>query len=189
MILDMTFNKKTRDEKRDRKIFQTLNLPREGKILDVSCGDGRLLKTIENNFPNLELHGVDITPGYLALNSHLSKINFHTTEVTSLPFEDNHFDVTICALSLHHYKNISDALTQIARVTKPGGQVYLIDFITKYSWTQYLLNLIGCHEPYHFEKFYREDELIELCKNAGLSYESQTPISFLPKIQALQFSK
>lgn len=189
MILDMILNKKSRDIKRTRKIFSILKLPTEGKVLDVSCGGGRLLKTIENSFSNLELSGVDITPGYLALNPELSKINFQTAEATSLPFADNYFNVTICAMSMHHYKDIASALTEIARVTKPGGQIYLIDFITKYFWTQFLLNLIGCYEPYHFEKFYREDELIWFCEAADLHHVTKINISLLPKIQALQFTK
>jgi ubiquinone/menaquinone biosynthesis C-methylase UbiE len=185
----MTFTKKSRDIQRTRKIFSILELPDQGKIIDVSCGGGRLLKKIENTNPNLELYGVDITPGYLAQHPELSNINFQIAEASSLPYPDNNFDVSICSLSIHHYENLSAVLSEIKRVTKPNGFIYLIDFFPKATWSQWLLNLIGCHEPYHFEKFYTQQEIIERATAINLMHHNTLPIYKLPPLVGLKFTK
>ena len=43
----------------------------------------------------------------------------------SLPFKDNFFDLVICRVSLP-YMHISKALSEMARVTAPGGDLWLV---------------------------------------------------------------
>lgn len=185
----MIFDRQYRDIHRTRKIFKNLTLPTEGKIIDVSCGGGRLLKTIENSNSKLELFGIDITPGFLALNPKLSNINFLTAEATQLPFPDNTFDVTICSLSMHHYPNVANVLKEMCRVTKPNGSVYITDIMPTNNKTQYLYNKVRCREPYHFEKFYTEDEIESLAKNVSLKLVSKHHVSLFLRLKTLQFRK
>ncbi|MDD5448678.1 MAG: methyltransferase domain-containing protein, partial [Actinomycetota bacterium] len=43
-----------------------------------------------------------------------------------IPFEDATFDITYCRSTLHHLHSCSQAIREMARVTKPGGTVLLI---------------------------------------------------------------
>lgn len=185
----MIFDKKYRDIRRTRKIFRTLRLPEKGKVIDISCGGGRLLKTIENHYPNLELIGVDVTPGFLATHPELSKISFITAEADSTPFPNETFNISICSLSLHHYKNISGVLKEISRITKNNGLIYLTDIIPKNNWSQKFYNFIRCREPYHFEKFYTIEEIKQLTQPFGLKIINQFNISTIPRVASLQLTK
>lgn len=185
----MIFDKKYRDIRRTRKIFKALELPREGKIIDISCGGGRLLKTIENHNGNLELTGVDITPGFLANNPDLSNITFITADSSSIPFPDQSFEVVICSLSLHHYEDLPAVLTEINRIVNNHGQVYLTDIMPSNQISQKLYNLIKCNEPYHFEKFYTEAEIKKLVEPLGFSISKRSNISIIPRVLTIQLTK
>jgi ubiquinone/menaquinone biosynthesis C-methylase UbiE len=180
----MILTRQYRDIRRTRKVYKILQLPQEGKIIDISCGGGRLLKKIENNHPRLELYGVDVTPGFLALHPELSKIKFTTATADQIPFSNNNFDITICSLSLHHYKNIQAVLTEIKRITKQGGQIYLIDIFPKNKWSQSLYNFVRCHEQYHFEKFYTLIELRSLLNRIDLKITQTVLILNMPRVVA-----
>lgn len=182
----MIFDKQQRNIRRTRKIFKVLDLPKEGKIVDVSCGGGRLLKTIENHYPDLDLYGVDVEPGYLAKHPELSDINFLTADASDLPFEDNSIDVTICAQSLHHYPDAQAVIYELTRITKPGGKIYLIDISPKYRWSQYLYNFIGCSEPYHFEKFYTQMELEQLLNDTKFKITHCRQIASIPNVVSFE---
>lgn len=185
----MIFDKQYRDIRRTRKIFKSLQLPEQGKVIDVSCGGGRLLKTIENHHPNLNLVGADITPGFLATHPELSKISFITAEASSIPFPDETFNVSVCSLSLHHYKYIEEVLKEITRLTKNNGYIYLIDIFPSNNWSQKFYNLIKCHEPYHFEKFYTIAELEQLIQPLNFKIINQFDISRIPRVVSLQLTK
>lgn len=182
----MIFDKQQRNIRRTRKIFNTLNLPNTGKVVDVSCGGGRLLKTIENYYPDLDLYGVDVEPGFLAKHSELSDIKFLTADACDLPFEDNSVNVTICAQSLHHYLDAQAVISELTRITKPEGKIYLIDISPKNRWSQYLYNLIGCSEPYHFERFYTQMELEELLKDSDFKIYYGYPIASIPNVVSFE---
>lgn len=50
----------------------------------------------------------------------------HQADATSLPFEDNFFDCVYSFGVLHHIPPIDDALAEIKRVLKPGGQLMVM---------------------------------------------------------------
>ncbi len=52
-------------------------------------------------------------------------------DITSLPFEDNSFDVVICNHVLEHVKNDAQAIQEIFRVLRPGGRAILLIPIDK----------------------------------------------------------
>ncbi len=185
----MFLDRKYRDIRRTRKIYKTLHLPENGNLIDVSCGGGRLLKTIENNHPNLKLFGVDITPGFLAMHPELSNITFAAAEADVLPYENEMFDVAICSLSMHHYKNLVGVLTEIVRVTKANGQIYLIDIIPGSNFSQSIYNFIRCREPYHFEKFYTQENLTTLLKEFGCEIIGYQGVTKIPRVLTLRIRK
>jgi ubiquinone/menaquinone biosynthesis C-methylase UbiE len=45
-----------------------------------------------------------------------------------LPFSDAQFDLVICALALCHVQNLRGAVSEFARVLRPGGSLILSDF-------------------------------------------------------------
>jgi SAM-dependent methyltransferase len=58
--------------------------------------------------------------------ANVQTINF---DVENLPFEDATFDIVTSRLSTHHWPTPRRALSEIARVLKPGGRFILSDTI------------------------------------------------------------
>ena len=47
--------------------------------------------------------------------------------VQNIPADDASFDVVLCVEALEHVVNLPVAVAELARVTKPGGRVIVID--------------------------------------------------------------
>jgi len=99
-------------------------IDRCGRVLDIGCGAGQTLIACEAP-PTTFTCGVDIDQEALALGRRLSQqIAFVRASGERLPFSDGSFDVVISRVSLP-YMRLSVALREMARVLKPGGQVWL----------------------------------------------------------------
>jgi SAM-dependent methyltransferase len=59
----------------------------------------------------------------------LANISVRQGAAERLPFEDASFDVVVTRMSAHHWTDMPAGLAQAARVTRPGGQVVVIDTI------------------------------------------------------------
>lgn len=107
----------------------------KGKLVDLGCGSGNLIIQIANNFPNLDLKGVDISSDVLELakkrvleNNLNKKIEFKIGSAADFPFSDNSIDFIISTLSLHHWQEPTKALSEIFRVLKQNGIFLIFDF-------------------------------------------------------------
>ncbi len=97
------------------------------KLLDVSCGTGELLKTLARK-PG-KWYGVDISPEMLAVARKKLPASVVLKEalVHRLPFPDNYFEYVVSTEAFHHYDRQQKALKEMARVTKNGGKVIIVD--------------------------------------------------------------
>ena len=67
-------------------------------------------------------------------------VNLHYGSVTSLPFDNDSFDLVICANAFHYFENPQLALTEMRRVLKdtasqmlkPTGEVIILDWCRDY---------------------------------------------------------
>lgn len=89
-------------------------------VLEVGCGTGLVLARIARFARRAQ--GVDLSPGMLELarNRGLAVVE---GSATALPFPDESFDVTCSFKVLAHVPAIEQALSEMARVTRPGGVV------------------------------------------------------------------
>lgn len=94
-------------------------------VLDVGCGAGQTLIACDLK-PGVFACGVDVDEEALALGKRMSSdIALARAEGERLPFADQSFDFVISRLSLP-YMRIPEALGEIARVLKPGGEVWFL---------------------------------------------------------------
>ncbi len=58
-----------------------------------------------------------------------SRVNFAQVDVKALPFLGERFDLVLSLYVLHHAAGYRAALTEIARVLRPGGHLLVIDLL------------------------------------------------------------
>ena len=98
---------------------------KHGRILDVGCGAGQTLIASELPADVLAI-GVDVDQSALALGRQLSRaIHFVCGKGEALPFESAAFDLVVCRIALP-YMHFSTAISEMARVLRPGGDVWLV---------------------------------------------------------------
>jgi ubiquinone/menaquinone biosynthesis C-methylase UbiE len=106
----------------------------EGIVADIGCGPGYLIVDLIRSFPNISIKGVDIAEEMLTKASEnvrslgvSQKISFHQGDIGQLPFEDASIDFIVSTLSLHHWSEPDQAIQELHRVLKQGGQILVFD--------------------------------------------------------------
>ena len=105
-------------EKIALKLINHYKLPKNPKILDVGCGKGYLLFDFLKILPEAQIYGIDISEYALSNCKKEIKDRIFLGNATSLPWEDNYFDLVISINTLHclHAYDLQKALTEIQRV-------------------------------------------------------------------------
>ncbi len=101
-------------------ILRLLPIKPGAHLLDVSCGEGRLLHHALRS--GLIAYGLDLS--YSAVETTVENIGNGTAVVgdgESLPFPDEHFDFVTSIGSLEHYLQPELGMQEIARVLKRTG--------------------------------------------------------------------
>lgn len=91
------------------------------KVLDVGCGDGQIARALAAQ--GSEVLGID--PTELHISVARERAGGPTYEIGSalhLPVEDSSQDAVVACLVFEHIDDVDTALSEVARVLKPGGQ-------------------------------------------------------------------
>jgi len=163
-----------------------------GRVLEIGCGDGRLLESLQA--PGREWVGLDLMESYLRYaSSHRQlapRTGFVASRAGALPFADGSFEAVVCAQNT--FGLLGDeklaTLREAARVTRPGGSLLFVVYseysviprIEWYSemnrrgmmspldWARSTPELLTTGDGYGSECFRRE-RLQKLFSGAGLA--------------------
>ena len=91
----------------------------EGKVLDVGCGAGGNLKTLQAQ--GWDPYGIEISEVAAAHARELVTGNIHTGTLESAPFPPQSFDLVFMSHSLEHLPSPVDALRLVHRLLKNDG--------------------------------------------------------------------
>ncbi len=103
---------------------------RDRVVLDLGCGKGRVARLALERGAR-ETVGVDVSEAMLkaaAASLPAASVRWVRADGRTLPFKAASFDVVICALMMGHVDDLEAALSEIARVLRPGGLLLLSDF-------------------------------------------------------------
>lgn len=98
------------------------DIPASGKtVLDVSCKEGDVLQALKPR--GFTLRGSNYEPSGPALDG--IPIDYGVNLLQRLPYDDASFDTVLLVEVIEHLENHRIALSELARVLKPGGVLLL----------------------------------------------------------------
>jgi SAM-dependent methyltransferase len=150
-----------------RTAFVREHVPAGSRILDVGCGTGVLAARLVNE--GYQVTGAD---PFAAMLEHAKarepRLETVHAPAQSLPFPDNTFDFTYCVAVMHHIanpKDVHDALVEMCRVTKPGGQVLVWDHNPRNPYWPILMKRVP--QDTGAERLIPEREILDGLKAGG----------------------
>ena len=139
----MIFSSKVGKLKARDRLLDDLHLSGNETVLDVGCGRGLLLLGAARRLPNGKAIGLDLwsqqdladnrstaTMENARIEGVEQRVEVHNGDMRKMPYGDGTFDAIVASNSIH---NIYDregrrqAIGEIVRVLKSGGQVALLD--------------------------------------------------------------
>jgi arsenite methyltransferase len=139
------------------KLLDGLALRGDEQILDIGCGRGAVLLMAAQHLTSGRAVGVDIwrkqdqsgnaeesTRRNAVAEGVSDRIELHTADMTSLPFENNSFDVVVSSLAIHNIKTKAArdrAIDESVRVLRPGGRLLIVDIFATHQYVARLTEL------------------------------------------------
>lgn len=119
-----------------RAFLEWLAVPQAREWLDVGCGTGALTHAIVDYNAPRSVTGVDPSPGFIEhaqTRITSERVRFAVAGAQALPMEATTFDVAVSGLVLNFVPQPLHAVTEMARVVRPGGVVaaYVWDYAGK----------------------------------------------------------
>ena len=176
--------KQFKRSRRHRKILKLIDHIDTGAVLDLSCASGIFLERLSRQTSNTSFFGIDISVEEIEQAKKFFPIgHFSVGQAERLELDSNTFTTIFSTMSLHHYTDPEKVFSEIARVLKPDGILYLTDLIPKQGIVQRLWNWYGCREKYHFGKYYTLNEIELIVSQVGLVIVNEKKISIFPRIR------
>jgi demethylmenaquinone methyltransferase/2-methoxy-6-polyprenyl-1,4-benzoquinol methylase len=97
-------------------------------VLDLATGSGDLALAIQRRLPEARIVAADFSPEMLEVARRKGVANTVVADAVQLPFESGSFDVVTVAFGLRNMADWDRALSEMARVLRPGGHLLVLDF-------------------------------------------------------------
>ncbi|MBT3583419.1 MAG: methyltransferase domain-containing protein [Halobacteriovoraceae bacterium] len=105
-----------------RAWLKRLSTVKEGdRLLDAGCGDAWVKNEFARYNEPIDYYGIDLAVGDENLSYKVTAL----ADLHSLPFKDSSFDKVISNSVLEHVENPTEVFSEMVRVTRPGGRIFL----------------------------------------------------------------
>lgn len=163
-----------------------INANRQFNILDLGCGDGRLLFALQQNgLLNRARSIVGVDNSEVRTERLKQKIKNSTLLVSDAcdvkALESNSFDMIICSQLVEHVPDDKLLLKEIVRLVKKDGCAYISSVIKKrYGFWIYRSGGQFRVDPTHVREYPSANEFVKLLSQQGLEPEevAVTPVRY-----------
>ena len=107
---------------------QKASLPNGAMVLDLACGTGDFSQIVLQSLPGARVVAVDLTEQMLDVARRRGGVRVVCANAVALPFADGLFDCVFVGYGLRNFPDLTTALGEIHRVTRPGGLMVSLDF-------------------------------------------------------------
>jgi SAM-dependent methyltransferase len=133
--------------------FQAVREAAPRRVLEVGCGWGEFAERVMVEL-DVEIVAIDLSPRMVELARERG-VDARVGDVEALAFEDESFDVTVANWMLYHVPDLEQALSELARVTRPGGM--LVAATNSLDHLGELWTLVGRDRRWEGERFFSEN--------------------------------
>jgi SAM-dependent methyltransferase len=110
--------------------------------IDIGCGTGNLVRALASRSDHVI--GIDVDPEMIAIARDLStgytNVEFQTAALTDMPSAGYNL---VTAMAVVHHLDLSEALTAMRRLTKPGGELIIVGCYRSATASDYLIDLVA----------------------------------------------
>ena len=186
-----------------KRAIKLLQPEKPQTILDIATGTGDFaIEALKLN--PTKIIGVDISEGMLAVGREKIKkmgkenvIELRSGDSTNLMLETNSFDAVIASFGVRNFENLLAGLTEMCRVTKPGGTCVVLEFSKPKTFPfkqlynfyfRYILPVIGrmvskdasayTYLPESVQAFPDGNDFLKVYEQAGFKNTKCIPLTF-----------
>jgi SAM-dependent methyltransferase len=100
------------------------------RILEVGCSVGFNCFALSRQYPAAAVVGIEpdaeaVTVAHAMARDGGGNVTFVVATAERLPFPDHSFDLIVCHTVIEHVRNPADAVSEMARVLSPVGEIHL----------------------------------------------------------------
>ncbi len=166
-------------------------------VLDLATGSGDLAAEIERRCPQACVLGADFSAPMLQEARRRGVKNLIVADAMALPVATDSVDVVTVAFGLRNMASWAGALREMARVLRPGGSLFVLDFslptqpILRWGHLFYLRRIMpwiaglltGERQAYEYlcgtiEKFPAGEAMCTIMRENGFASAKARPLSF-----------
>jgi len=191
------------DQSWRRKTVAAMQLPAGARVLDLATGTGDLALMIARLHPDAHVVGSDPSSRMLEVGAQKvarsglgARVELELGDAQALPYGDDVFDACCIAFGIRNIPNRSAALSEMARVTKPGGRVAVLELgepsvgwlstVARFHVRQVIPRIGGMLSGSREYKYLQEsiaafpaaDEFAEQMRASGLRVLDVRPLTF-----------
>jgi demethylmenaquinone methyltransferase / 2-methoxy-6-polyprenyl-1,4-benzoquinol methylase len=128
-------------------VVEAMEVSKGQRVLDLAAGTGTSSEPYAD--AGINVVACDFSLGMLKVGKRRRPdIDFVAGDATNLPFEDNSFDASTISFGLRNVNEPKKALSEMLRVTKPGGRLVIAEFssptvpVWRTMYTEYLMRAL-----------------------------------------------
>ena len=112
-------------------VIETVKLDTTKTVLDYGCGTGLLSFLLSEKVKQIK--AADTSSGMLdQIRNKLSQTKIRNIEpvifdIETQPLPNEHYDVIVSSMTLHHLNDVPGAIRKLCQLLKPGGSIVLAD--------------------------------------------------------------